>query len=41
MEQVFGMEGKAQHVFKYLKLVSKYKGQTTVKDLKNAKKAGK
>jgi hypothetical protein len=41
MEQVFTMEGKAKQVFKYLKLVSKYKGQTTVKDLKNAKKESK
>jgi len=39
MEQVFAMEGKAQHVFKYLKLVSKYKGQTTIKDLKNNRKS--
>ncbi len=41
MEQVFTMEGKASQVFKYLKLVSKYKGQTSVKDLKNNKKASK
>jgi hypothetical protein len=40
MEQVFTMEGKAKHVFKYLKLVSKHKGQTTLKDLSKSKKSG-
>ena len=32
--QVFVQEGKAKEVFKYLALVSKYKGQTTLKELK-------
>ncbi len=35
-EQVFVTEGKAKEVFKYLALVSKYKGTTTLKQLKLA-----
>ena len=34
MNQVFATEGKAEQVFKYLKLVSKYKGATTLEQLK-------
>jgi hypothetical protein len=34
MNQVFAAEGKAEQVFKYLKLVSKYKGATTLAQLK-------
>ena len=41
MRQVLGMEGKAKHVFKYIALVSKYKGQTQLKDLKAASNQGK
>ncbi len=33
-EQIFIREGKAKEVFKYLALVSKHKGQTTLKELK-------
>ncbi len=43
MNQVFVTEGKAEQVFKYLKLVSKYKGATTLAQLKKeaAKKQSK
>ena len=34
MNQVFVAEGKAKHVFKYLALVSKHKGSTTLQQLK-------
>jgi len=33
MEQVLTMAGKAKQVFKYLELVSQYKGHTTLKEL--------
>lgn len=36
MQQVFVTEGKAKQVFKYLALVSKHKGNTTLKQLKEA-----
>jgi hypothetical protein len=33
MEQILTMAGKAKQVFKYLELVSQYKGYTTLKEL--------
>jgi hypothetical protein len=33
-EQIFVREGKAKEVFKYLALVSKHKGNLTLKQLK-------
>jgi len=33
MQQVLVMSGKAREVFKYLKLVSRYKGNSSLKEL--------
>jgi hypothetical protein len=35
--QVMTLRGKAKQVFKYMKLVSRYKGNVTVKELLKAK----
>jgi hypothetical protein len=41
MEKILAMEDKAKNVFKYINLVSKYKGHMTLKQLKQQAQAGK
>jgi hypothetical protein len=40
MEKILVIEDKAQNVFKYIKLVSKHKGNMTLKQLKQQAKTG-
>ncbi len=38
MKQVLVVSGKAKHVFKYMELVSKYKGNQTIRELAEEQK---